>query len=56
MKKILKLLITNLLVLTVVSNTHVHDENCHYDPVTKTGCIYEINLTGLLPDEGDPKN
>lgn len=49
MKKILITLFT-LTVLCGGICIHRHDENCGYDPQTKTGCIYEE--VGLLKDEG----
>lgn len=56
MKKMLKLLLSAFLLLTVVISEHVHDENCGYDPETETGCIYDVESTGLLPGEEDPSN
>lgn len=56
MKKLLKIVLSAILVFTVTVIEHVHDENCGYDPETETGCIYDVESTGLLPGEEDPSN
>lgn len=28
--------------ILVLPLQHIHDEKCGYDPITKKGCIYEI--------------
>lgn len=28
--------------ILVLPHQHIHDEKCGYDPITKKGCIYEI--------------
>lgn len=51
MKKIKSLILTLLLVFScaVTQCTHVHDDDCGYNPQTDTGCThlceYEINPT-----------
>lgn len=42
MKKILGLLLVSILALTCTVGhcTHVHDENCGYDPETGEGCTH----------------
>ena len=55
MKNYLKLLLSLCLAFGIIINTeHVHDEDCGYDPITETGCIYEVDLQLLPPDEDDP--
>lgn len=56
MKKIIKLLLSALLFTVVLgtNNPHIHDENCGYDPVTDSGCIYEIDFNLIPPGDDDP--
>ena len=46
MKKIYQLILSLLLALSCTTGlcTHVHDENCGYDPQTETGCLHECNI------------
>ena len=49
-----KILIT-LFALTILCGgvfIHSHDENCGYNPQTKTGCIYEE--VGFFKHDGPP--
>ena len=55
MRKLLSLLLAWVLFITPVIITHEHDENCGYNPETKTGCIYEVNPCAPKPDEEGPK-
>lgn len=41
MKKLFTGMIVALLTVMILPQGHVHDEECGYDPETKTGCIYE---------------
>ncbi len=55
MKNLVKVLLSLCLAVGIILNIeHVHDEECGYDPVTETGCIYEIDPLLLPPDEDDP--
>lgn len=55
MKKILGLLLVSILALTctVGQCTHVHDENCGYDPETGEGCTHVCELISPANDK-DP--
>ena len=56
MKKLLSLLLSLLLTVTVATNncTHKHDENCGYDESTETGCTHECDdqCDGIDPHFG----
>lgn len=56
MKKILSLLLVTVLALTCTVGhcTHVHDENCGYDPETGEGCTHVCDY-GISPaNDKDP--
>ncbi len=42
MKKLV-IILTILVCCLTTTCTHVHDENCGYDPTTKTGCTHQCN-------------
>lgn len=46
MKKIVTLFLA-LLLIGGVQVPHTHDEQCGYNPDTKSGCIYEIDKLEL---------
>lgn len=55
MKKLVGLLLVSLFALTctVGQCTHVHDENCGYDPETGDGCTHQCEVLEPLV-ERDP--
>lgn len=56
MKRIYKLLLSLLLALSCTTGicTHVHDENCGYNPETKTGCTHKCEENIDLQGKWDP--
>lgn len=52
MKKIFGLLLAWSLCVGVTC-THIHDENCGYNPETKEGCVHEME-SGITPYEMGP--
>ena len=62
MKKIITLLLSLILTLSVINTTcmHTHDDTCGYDQYTQTGCTHECDdeclgidpYIGLGPDGG----
>ena len=56
MKKIVKIILSSVLVCSLAILSHVHDEDCGYDPEKGSGCVYEISPLGIIgPGEDDPK-
>ena len=56
MKKIVKIILSSVLVCSLAILTRVHDEDCGYDSETGSGCVYEISPLGIIgPGEGDSK-
>ena len=53
MKKIFGLLLAWRLCVGVTC-THIHDENCGYNPETKEGCVHEME-SGITPYEMGPE-
>lgn len=49
MKKILTLFIAIALTCTLTNCTHIHDDECGYDPETNTGCTYTCDGEILIP-------
>lgn len=54
-KKISKVLFMLLLALSIGTTcTHVHNNECGYDPKTNTGCTHICDYDVSLMDEGRP--
>lgn len=56
MRKLPGLLLISVFVFTCVAGhcTHVHDDQCGYDPVTKEGCTHRCDMVDPLGVEREP--